>query len=42
MDSVRYDGGTLAKLLRMDISFTSVAKRTDMKMGLVFLFTRTP
>ena len=38
-----YDGRTLAKqLLRMDISFTSVAKRTDMKMGLVFLFTRTP
>ena len=35
--------GTLAKqLFRMDISFTSVAKRTDMKMGLVFLFTRTP
>ena len=43
MDSVRYDGGTLAKqLLRMDMSFTSVAKRTDMKMGLAFLFTRTP
>ena len=41
--SVRYDGRTLAKqLLRMDISFTSVAKRTDMKMVLVFLFTRTP
>ena len=39
MDSVRYDGGTLAKqLLRMDISFTSVAKTTDMKMGLVFFF----
>ena len=43
LDSVRYDGRTLAKqLLRMDISFTSVAKRTDMKMGLVFLFSRTP
>ena len=43
LNSVRYDGGTLAKqLLRMDIRFTSVAKRTDMKMGLVFLFTRTP
>ena len=43
MDYVRYDGGTLAKqLLRMDTSFTSVAKRTDMKMVLVFLFTRTP
>ena len=28
MDSVRYDGITLEKqLLRMDISFTSVAKR---------------
>ena len=28
LDSVRYDGGTLAKqLLRMDISFTSVVKR---------------
>ena len=36
-------GRTLAKqLLRMDISFTSVAKRSDMKMVLVFLFTRTP
>ena len=43
LDSVKYDGRTLAKqLLRMGISFTSVAKRTDLKMGLVFLFTRTP
>ena len=33
----------LAKqLLRMDISFTSEANRTDMKMVLVSLFTRTP
>ena len=30
------------QLLKMDISFTSVAKRIDMKMVLVFLFTRTP
>ena len=30
------------RLLRKDTSFTSVAKRTDMKMVLVFLFTRTP
>lgn len=30
------------KTVRKDISFTSKAKRTDMKMVLVFMFTRTP